>query len=214
MIDIKTIAIFSLGLGACCCLVLSIDVLRHPQRMGVMNIVWPVTALYAGPLGLLAYYTIGRRPASRTIPFWQSVLKGSLHCGGGCTLGDLAAEVFLLFVPVTIAGSALLGGWTVDFAFAFAIGILFQYYAIRPMKQMSLSKAIIAALKADALSLSFWQIGMYGWMAICFFVIFRHPLKASDPVFWFMMQLAMLVGLCTAFPVNWWLLKKGIKEAM
>ena len=33
-------------------------------------------------------------------------------------------------------------------------------------------------------------------------------------MFWFMMQIAMAIGLVTAFPSNWWLIKKGIKEAM
>ena len=29
-----------------------------------------------------------------------------------------------------------------------------------------------------------------------------------------MMQIAMLAGFGTSYPVNWWLLRKGIKEAM
>lgn len=71
-----------------------------------------------------------------------------------------------------------------------------------------------AALKADRLSLTSWQIGMSGWMAISFFSIFHQRLEASDPLFWFTMQIAMLLGFATAFPMNWWLIKKGIKEEM
>jgi hypothetical protein len=29
-----------------------------------------------------------------------------------------------------------------------------------------------------------------------------------------MMQIAMVAGFITAFPVNWWLIKIGIKEKM
>lgn len=29
-----------------------------------------------------------------------------------------------------------------------------------------------------------------------------------------MMQIAMFAGFLTAYPANWWLLKKGLKEAM
>ena len=36
----------SLLLGAACALLLSIQVIRHPQHMTVMNIVWPVSALF------------------------------------------------------------------------------------------------------------------------------------------------------------------------
>ncbi len=147
-------------------------------------------------------------------PFWQSVVVGALHCGSGCTLGDFVSEFFLIMVPVTLFGSALYGSWLVSFCFAFIIGIIFQYYAIKPMKNLSSSQAILVAFKADTLSLIFWQVGMYGWMAIADFLIFHRKLEVNDPVFWLMMQVAMLVGFVTAYPVNWWLLKKGIKEAM
>jgi hypothetical protein len=29
-----------------------------------------------------------------------------------------------------------------------------------------------------------------------------------------MMQVAMLVGFATTYPVNWWLIRRGTKEAM
>jgi hypothetical protein len=182
--------------------------------MGIMNIVWPVAALYAGPLAVWAYVKIGRPSIKRSKPFWQNVLVGALHCGSGCTIGDLLAEIFLFFVPVTLAGSGVFGAWAIEYGFAIAIGLLFQYYAIKPMRHLSAGKTLAAAFKADILSLTFWQIGMYGWMAISFFVFFHRVLKASDPAFWLMMQLAMLVGLITAYPINWWLLRKGVKEPM
>ena len=111
-------------------------------------------------------------------------------------------------------GSTLAGDWLVEYLAAFLLGIVFQYYAIKPMKQLSPGNTLKAALKADALSLTCWQIGMYGWMAISNFLIFHRQLRADDPIFWLMMQIGMLCGLMTAFPVNWWLIKKGIKEAM
>jgi hypothetical protein len=55
---------------------------------------------------------------------------------------------------------------------------------------------------------------MYGWMAICDFIIFGHFLKASTPVFWMMMQIGMVACLFTAYPVNWWLIRRGVKEAI
>lgn len=194
--------------------------------MWIMNIVWPVTALYAGPIGLLIYFMIGRTADNQMQggrmehegrgqrPFWQSVLIGTLHCGAGCTLGDVIAANWLRIVPFVIFGSRLVGEWTVEFALALVIGIVFQYYAIKPMRQLTPNQAWIAALKADVLSLTFWQIGMYGWMAVANFLIFHHTLDASSTVFWLMMQIGMLCGLVTAFPVNWWLIKKGVKEAM
>ena len=215
----------SLALALGCALVIAIDLLAgRRQPMAVMNLVWPITALYAGPLGLWAYWRLGRVPRGAAEegrhghgserPFAQSVALAATHCGSGCTLGDLAAEALLLALPFTWFGSELLTGWTLDFLFAFAIGIAFQYFTIRPMGKDSPREALLAALKADTLSLVAWQVGMYGWMAIATFSLFGGTLDKAGPVFWFMMQIAMLAGFVTACPVNAWLLKRGIKHPM
>lgn len=230
MNTLNTIAYIFLAVGGICSIIIIIDLFSgNLQQMMVMNFVWPITALYAGPLALLAYYKIGRLSTKKAMmkakmqdkempskqkPFWQSVVVGALHCGSGCTLGDIMAETLLIFVPVVVFGDKLYGAWTVDFVFAFVLGIIFQYYSIKPMKNLSPKDAFIAALKADTLSLTSWQIGMYGGMAIATFLIFKHHLEATTPVFWMVMQFAMLLGFLTAYPVNWWLLKKGIKEVM
>merc|ERR1712000_112001 len=54
----------------------------------------------------------------------------------------------------------------VDFGFAFAFGIIFQYFSIAPMANEYGPKIVYRALKADALSLLFFEIGLFGWMAI------------------------------------------------
>ncbi|HVW98018.1 MAG TPA: DUF4396 domain-containing protein [Mucilaginibacter sp.] len=210
--SIDNIAITVIIICLICSVIIIADLFRHPQHMKIMNIVWPVTALYSGPIGLWCYFSIGRSKEKK--PFWESVLTGTLHCGGGCTLGDLLAANMLMLFPLVFFGSKLLTEWTAEYVAAFIIGIIFQYYAIKPMKDLSAGEAIGAALKADALSLTFWQIGMYGWMAISNFLIFHRVLEASEPAFWLMMQIGMILGFFTAFPVNWWLIKKGIKEAM
>jgi hypothetical protein len=47
---------------------------------------------------------------------------------------------------------------------------------------------------------------------------YRRPylqeLPKTAPVFWFMMQIAMIAGFLTSYPVNCWLIHKGIKESM
>ena len=140
---------------------------------------------------------------------------GSTHCGAGCTLGDICAEWLLFAVgPLVLFGEKIYGTWVIDYLFAYAFGIAFQYLTIKPMRDLSVGRGLIEAIKADTLSLTAWQVGMYGWMAITTFLIFGHELKKTDPVFWFMMQIAMVCGFLTSYPVNWWLLKSGIKEKM
>jgi len=80
------------------------------------------------------------------------------------------------------------------------------------------AEGIWAAVKADTLSLTAWQIGMYGFMAFAYFYLFRDLLGTSLQVntveFWFMMQIAMICGFMTAYPINWWLIRTGVKEKM
>ena len=220
----------SLALAFLCAAVILLDIIAgHRQKMWIMDVVWPVTPLYAGPLALWAYYRIGRlstkervhearehgaKPPGKEKPFPQMVGVAATHCGAGCTLGDICAEWLTFVAPLMLFGHKLFGTWLVDYLFAYCFGIAFQYFTIAPMRHLSVGKGIWAAIKADTLSLTAWQVGMYGWMAIATFLIFGHELEKTSPVFWFMMQLAMLLGFLTAYPVNWWLLRAGLKEKM
>lgn len=204
-------------------------VLDGAQTMWIMNIVWPVTALWAGPLGLLGYPRFGRAgsrraaraaerehcaPPGRRQPFPILVAKGTSHCGSGCTVGDLVAEALAFAFPLTFFGHRLFGVWIYDYALAYLFGIAFQYYTIKPMQNLSPLDGLWKAIKVDTLSLTAWKIGMFGWMAVVRFAIFRRSLSANDPAFWLMMQVAMFCGFATSYPANWWLLRRGIKEAM
>jgi hypothetical protein len=227
---ISVVAWFSLAASLVCAAIVAIHIARgHRQHMWIMNVVWPVTALYAGPLGLWAYFRWGRLsthhamqqaqrrgtvPPAQQKPHWQTVATATTHCGSGCTLGDLAAEWFLVLVPLTLFGRPIFAAWALDYALAFLFGIAFQYFTIKPLKKLSIAEGVRAALKADALSLSAWQLGMYGWMAVVVFGLVGRELPKTSPVFWFTMQLAMLAGFATSYPVNAWLLRRGIKERM
>ena len=227
------LAIAALLFGAASALILLVDVAHRPQHMGIMNVVWPVTGLYAGPLALWGYYRFGRAPShamhahgAPAKPFYAAVGIGATHCGSGCTLGDIVAEWLCFGAPAiavwfgwrSVFADKIFAVWIVDFIFAFGFGIVFQYFAIAPMRGLSFGPGMVAALKADTLSLSAWQIGMYGFMALAQFAYFRPLLgmlvEVNTVEFWFAMQLAMLCGFVTSYPVNWWLIKIGIKETM
>jgi hypothetical protein len=236
------LSIISLVIGFVSALVIAIDEIRDPQHIWIMNIVWPVTALFAGPISLWGYFAYGRlasksrvehamaqdrdMPNKRLTPFPVMVAKGAAHCGSGCTLGDICAESLAFFVPAiavwlgwqSVFAEKIFAVWILDFILAFLFGIAFQYFTIKPMRNLSPYEGLIESVKADALSLTAWQVGMYGFMAIANFWIFasvlQAPLEASSVEFWFMMQIAMLFGFATSYPVNWWLIRQGIKEAM
>jgi Domain of unknown function (DUF4396) len=61
-----------------------------------------------------------------------------------------------------------------------------------------------------------FEAGLFGWMALATLVLFPapHHLRPDRPVYWFLMQVGMIAGFCAAWPVNAWLIRAGIKEAM
>lgn len=236
------LAIVSLAVAFICAGVIVWDEFRRPQRMWIMNLVWPLTALF-GSVVWLAFYLAWGREAARAEsmpgkqaqaddrkatkpPFPVMVAKASSHCGAGCTLGDIVAEWLAFAVPAvaiifgwkSLFADKIFAVWVLDFVLAFLFGIIFQYFTIKPMRNLSPKEAIVEALKADAASISAWQIGMYGFMAVGQFVwlkrAYGETAGVDTPEFWFLMQLAMVCGFATSFPVNWLLLRMGVKEEM
>ena len=226
---LHVLSIGFLALGGLCAIAIAIDVARHPQPMWIMSVVWPVTALFGTVWVAWQYFTFGRSAGAakqRQPPHAILVGNGALHCGSGCTLGDICAEWLVFLAPVvavwfgwhSLFGDKIFAAWIVDYLFAYGFGVVFQYFSIKPMRGLSVGQGIWQAVKADTLSLTSWQVGMYGFMAFAYFYLFRTVLGttlATDSVeFWFMMQIAMLCGFATAYPTNWWLIKTGVKETM
>ena len=155
------------------------------------------------------------------------------HCGTGCVLGDLVGEWLIYGANITVAGRMLWAEFLIDFGFALLFGIFFQYFSIAPMSGDYGLKTLVRAAKADFLSLTFFEIGLFGWMAILQVAIFNWELEMNQITYWWMMQVSIVVpndrdhviadarlllqigmflGHWTAFPINWFLMKKGIKE--
>lgn len=216
----------SLLTGVLCAGWIALDCWRNPPHMRVMTVVWPLCGLFGGPVLLWFFRRYGRSHGDDGPPFAVSVAKGTLHCGAGCTLGDIVAESLVIAAPAILAvfgygwlfGDKIFAAWVHDYVWAFGFGIVLQYFAIAPMRNLGFKDGLQAAVKADFASLSAWQVGMYGLMAVAHFwlfpVVFGVSLEATRPEFWFVMQLAMMAGFVTAFPVNWWLIASGVKERM
>lgn len=214
----------TLSFATAAVLLIDIYLRGHRQRMRVMEAVWPITALYFGPFTWPFYARYGRPQSERwqqehgdppPKPRWATTAIGVTHCGAGCTLGDIIAETLVFWFGLTIAGSTLLAEMTGDYVLALALGVAFQYFAIAPMRGLGVRQGLVAALKADFLSLTAFELGLFGWMALMSLVFFTSPhLLPNSPVYWFMMQIGMVLGFFTSYPVNAWLIRKGIKESM
>jgi hypothetical protein len=233
--DLTMAAWVSIGVAVLCALVIALDEVRHPQAMGVMNVVWPVTALYFSVFAVWAYFSLGRKKtraatqrmggmamghepmsARQEPPTMAQVAVGTSHCGAGCMIADVFAEFGIATTGITLLGSTLFASYALDFVAAWALGVVFQYFAIKPMRKgLSVWGTIWAAVKADTLSIVSFQVGMYAWMALVYYKLFDAPhLTAFDPRFWLMMQVGMVCGYATSFPMNRLLIGVGLKERM
>ena len=159
-----------------------------------------------------SHNTHSNHHASNARPFWATVLVGVSHCGAGCVLGDLVGEWLVYGTSASISGQMIWPALLIDYAFALLFGIVFQYFSIAPMSGEYGPKTVWRAAKADVLSLTSFEVGAFGWMVIYQVGIWDYRLDMASWTYWWMMQLGMAMGFVTAAPVNWWLLKKGIKE--
>ena len=142
-------------------------------------------------------------------PMFATVTVAVCHCGAGCLLGDIVGEWLVYGIDAKINGhnlwvSFLVGmlvtNWCLlyvfwrfnfyaaDYGFALLFGIIFQYFSIAPMSGDYGPVTIWRALKADFLSLTSFQVGLYGWMAIYQVAIWNFNLGMDNVVYWWMMQ--------------------------
>ena len=134
----------SLAVAFGCSVFISFDELRHPQKMWIMNIVWPVTALYFSVFGLWAYLRVGRSmslesqsrmnqqehekkmEAARKNPNWSQVAVAVSHCGSGCAIADVITEFTIFGLALTLFGSELWASYIYDFIAAWSLGLSFN----------------------------------------------------------------------------------------
>ena len=245
---LHALAIASLVAGLACAALIAIDETRRPQSMWIMDLVWPLCALFGSVLWLGLYWRWGRGPPRgramtgmtmgglEAMPMPAAPLdaaamaissaKAASHCGSGCTLGDIVAEGLAFAFPGVAAAfgygwlfhDRMFAIWGLDLVFAFLFGIAFQYFTLDPARTPSPARRIVRALQSDAATIAAWQVGMYGFMALAQLAwltpLYGGPAPVNSPEFWLIMQLAMLCGFVTSYPVNWLLVRLGIKEAM
>jgi hypothetical protein len=84
----------SIGIGIASAVLVACDIFLRGYRehMKIMEAVWPLTALYEGPLGLAAYARWGRPMSHRWMsdhggmrakPFWAGTVVSATHCMPG-----------------------------------------------------------------------------------------------------------------------------------
>ncbi|MHA7276139.1 DUF4396 domain-containing protein [Arthrobacter sp. Hz1] len=187
------------------------------QPNAAMGIVWPISALYLGPFGLWAYNRWGKtRSSTPEGPAAQSekdlhgkALTGSTPGGAAATVGHFIGVPLVVASGLTIAGTNL---WVLIIVIALlAIALLFvyEYFFASRAGRSSAGKNAGVALVTAAITVLAFDIGMGGWMLLMHFGNFMPA--PTDINFFFLMQIGLVLGFLTAYPVVRGLMRRRVK---
>lgn len=190
------------------------DVFTKTPENKVMKWAWVLATLYTGPLALSFYILADKEPKPGTHeefikPMWKQALGSTLHCAAGDATGVIVAA-FVTGLYGTPMGFDLIVEYVAGFTFG-----LFIFQALF-MKSMygSYKEALKKTILPEWLSMNTMMAGMFPAMV---YLMMGRDMRAMDPrefVFWGAMSLSIGVGVLTAYPINWWLVRKGLKHGL
>ncbi|WP_435194430.1 DUF4396 domain-containing protein [Natronomonas sp. EA1] len=178
-------------------------VAKNAELPSLMKLVWGLTVLYSGPLGL-AIYTYAGRTQIPEDDIWRRGFRSVAHCYSGCGMGEvigvivtaglLALDTHLVIVG-TFAAAYVLG-------YALTVGPLMQ-------EEVPFWEAMTDAFYSETPSITVMEIAAIGtdvWLA--------GEAHIGDVLFWSGLVFSLTIGLVVAYPVNLALIRAGVKEGM
>ncbi|MCI5052852.1 MAG: DUF4396 domain-containing protein [Simkaniaceae bacterium] len=189
------------------------DQLTNTPSMRIMTLAWVLVLLYTGPVGLFFYFTSCRQPMPGTHdefikPHWKQALGSEIHCVAGDATAIILSALVLSFYELPNGLESV-----IEYVVAYLFGLLiFQALFMRGMFG-SYAEAVVKSVFAETVSMNFVMAGMLPTI-----MVIKHAAPAaSDPgglLFWGTMSVATLVGSLLAYPINSWMVARGIKHGM
>lgn len=211
-------AVTSLGGVLAAVILADIYIGRYRQPVPAMEAVWPITAIYAGPFALLAYYRWGR-PATRK---WQrqhgepprlglaaTVAVATIPGGAASMIGHAFAMPLVMWTGMTIAGQAVWPMILLIAAFALPLLIAFEYHWLSHADPaQTVGQRLRGATLISTLAILAFDIGMGASMLLVAFVL---KYSGTSMALWLIMWAGMWLGFATAYPVvRWWFKKNAV----
>ncbi|WP_435362940.1 DUF4396 domain-containing protein [Haloarchaeobius sp. DYHT-AS-18] len=169
----------------------------------LMQFVWVLSVLYAGPLGLALYAYAGRTQISQD-SLWRRAGRSVAHCFSGCGLGEVVGIV----LAAGLLRLSTLGVAVTTFIFAYTAGFALT---VGPLMQegVGFTEAVMDALYSETPSITVMEVAAIGtdiWVA--------GEAYITEPLFWAGLVFSLSVGLVVAYPVNAFLVHRGVKDGM
>ncbi|MHB8772796.1 MAG: DUF4396 domain-containing protein [Syntrophales bacterium] len=190
-----------------------VDIRKVPAHP-VIKWAFIILTVFAGPLGAFFYVLGCREPLDGTheayvAARWRQVLGSTMHCAAGDGVGIIAGAAMAARWQFSVGGD-----FVVEYLLGFGFGwAFFQAFAMRKMAGGSYVRSLQMTFLPEFLSMNVLMAGMQVAMR---FLTPRVDGGADParPGFWFVMSMALIVGFCLAYPVNWWLVTNGMKHGM
>lgn len=148
-------------------------------------------------------------PEPSAPPLWVQSVESTIHCVAGDATGILVAAVVTIWLGLPMSLEVV-----VEYVAGFAVGLfVFQALCMKPGFDGSYWRAVKSTLLAEALSMNALMAGMIPVMVI----LMTRDMSAMEPGsirFWGTMSLALVVGTVMTYPVNCWLVQRGLKHGM
>ncbi|MDF2740378.1 MAG: copper oxidase [Actinomycetia bacterium] len=181
----------------------------------VMKWGWVLITLYMGPVALALYVLADKEPRpgehERFIrPLWKQGVGSTVHCIAGDATGIITAAVITsaLGLPMWI-------DLIVEYVAGFGFGLfIFQALFMKGMMGGSYLVALRSSFVPEWLSMNMMAAGMFPVMIFLMMGRDMRAMEPTEPLFWAVMSLGVIVGFATAYPVNVWMVAKNLKHGL
>jgi len=183
-----------------------VDVLNNNAELpSLMKLVWGLTILYSGLVGLAVYWYSGRKQISND-SIYRRGFRSTAHCYSGCGLGEIVGVTLatLYFAGTSLAIAVGSFGFAYLFGFGLTVGPLIQ-------EGVSLKDSLYDAVTSETASITIMEIAA---VSLDLYLIRGITDGLLDPLFWVALFTSLSFGFFVAYPFNILLLKKGVKDGM
>jgi manganese oxidase len=187
---------------------------RNPEHP-VMKWGWLLITLYMGPVALALYVLTDKEPRPGeheefTKPLWKQGVGSTVHCIAGDATGIIIAAVI-----VSALGLPMSVDLAIEYAAGFVVGLfIFQALFMKDMAGGTYGKAVRSSFIPEWFSMNMMAAGMFFVMVLLMMGRDMRAMEPTQPQFWFVMSIGVIVGFATAYPVNVWLVAQGLKHGL
>jgi hypothetical protein len=181
----------------------------------VMKWGWVLITVYMGPIAVALYVLTDKEPRPGEHeqfirPLWKQGIGSTVHCIAGDATGIVTAAVI-----TTALGLPMWLDLIVEYVAGFGFGLLiFQALFMKGMMGGSYGKALRGAFIPEWLSMNMMAAGMFPVMVLLMMGRDMRAMEPSEPLFWAVMSLGVIVGFATAYPVNVWMVAHHLKHGL